>query len=215
MQDPTMRPAAVVPRGQHADASPALTPAVAADERTLGLGGMSRAGLVPAVLAVAGLCGGMALVLVFFRHYLDPDGGETLALVFGHVGLIVAGWMTVRLARRGDYPWLMLVAMVALPLFEPQHKPDTLFWRLFGAAWGLVLVAVAVYAFVRMVGRTDELERRVNQEALAFAFASSLVLAIAYSLFRELLPELQGVWVAAAMIATWLVGWNVAWRRYR
>ncbi|HVO10855.1 MAG TPA: hypothetical protein VMX54_08945 [Vicinamibacteria bacterium] len=191
------------------------TPAVVAPDRTLGVGGMSREGLVPAVLAVAGLCGGMALMLVFFRHYLDPSWSQKVALVSGHVGLVLAIWMTVRLARRGDYPWLMVVVAVALPLFEPQHKPDTLPWRMFGAAYGLVLVAVAVFAFVRMVARTDELERRVNQEALAVAFASSLVLAIAYSLFRELLPELQGVWVAAGMIATWLVGWNRAWRRYR
>ena len=215
MQDPTMQPAVAGSSGASRDASGAGSSAVVAQERTPAFGGMSREGIVPAVLAVAGLCAGMALMLAFFRHYLDPTSGQKVALVFGLVGLVLAGWMTVRLGRRGDYPWLMAVAAVALPLFEPQHKPDTLFWRLFGAAWGLVLVAIAVFAFVRMVSRTDELERRVNQEALAFAFGSTLVLAIAYSLFRELLPELQGVWVAAAMIATWLVGWNVAWRRYR
>ncbi len=183
--------------------------------RTPAFGGMSRDGLVPAVLAVAGLHGGVALLVFFGRHYHIPAWQFGAAYLTGALGLVLAVWVTARLARRGDYPWLMVVAALALPMFQPQSKPDSVFWRRFGAVYGLVLVAIAVYAFVRMVSRTDELERRVNQEALAFAFATSLVLAITYSLFRELLPELQGVWVAAGMIATWLVGWNLAWRRYR
>ncbi len=201
MQDPAMRAAAGAP-------------AVVANERTLGLGGMSREGLLPAVLAVTGLYGGLGLLVFYGRHYI-PWWRFFAAYLAGALCLVLSVWVTARLARRGDYPWLMFIATLALPLFQPQTKPDTIFWRLFGAAYGLVLVAIAVFALVRMISRTDELERRVNQEALAFAFASTVVLAIAYSLFRELLPELRGVWVAAGMIATWLVGWNVAWRRYR
>ena len=41
------------------------------------------------------------------------------------------------------------VGATAIPLYEPQAKPDALFWRLFSAGYGLVLVLVAVYAFVR------------------------------------------------------------------
>jgi hypothetical protein len=179
------------------------------------LGGMSRQGLAPAVLASAALVIGMALVTYFGRHYLDLRWQMRLLLLAGICLLVLAGWMATRLARRSDYPWLMFVAVVALPLFQPQNKPDGLSWRLLGAAYGFLLVVLTVYAFARMVGRSDELERRVNQEALAFAFGSSVVLAIAYSLLQDLLPPLQGVWVAAAMSATWLLGWNLAWRRYR
>lgn len=178
-------------------------------------GGMSQQGFAPAVLASAGLIVGRALVAFFGRHCHEPGWSFRAAYLFGFLGLVLAGWMATRLVRRGDYPWLMFVSVAALPLFEPQNKPDVLFWRLFGAGYGLVLVAVAVYAFVRMVARTDELERRVNQEALAFAFGSSIVLAIAYSLLQDLLPALQGLWVAAAMAVTWLIGWNLSWRRYR
>ena len=181
---------------------------------TLG-GGMSRAGLAPALIATGGLWAGLALVLRFGRNYLDPSWGNRAFFYAGALALALAGWMVGRLVRRADYPWLMFVAATAIPLYEPQAKPDTLFWRLFSAGYGLVLVLVAVYAFVRMVVRTDELERRINQEALAFAFAASLVLAMAHSLLQELLPPLSGLWVAAAMIATWLVGWNRAVRRYR
>lgn len=177
--------------------------------------GMSREGLLPAALATLGLWAGLALVLHVGRHYHDTSTANVALFCAGVLGLALAGWMVQRLVRRADYPWLMFLAAVAIPLYEPQNKPDTRFWSLFSAVYGLVLVLVAVYAFVRMIARTDELERRINQEALAFAFGVSLVLAMSHSLLRELLPPLTGLWVAAAMIAAWLVGWNLAVRRYR
>lgn len=176
--------------------------------------GMSKEGLVPAVAATAGLWLGQSLLLHFGRHYLDPS--MRVYALAGAVGLAVAAVAAVRLARRADYPWLMFVAASALPLYEAQNTTDRLPGvRVASALYGLALVVVALYAFVRMVARTDELERRINQEALAFAFSSSLVLVMAYSLLQELLPPLRGLWVATAMIATWLVGWNTAVRRYR
>jgi hypothetical protein len=178
-------------------------------------GGMSREGFVPAVAASAGLWAGVALLVSFGQRYHDPRWSVRALFVCGLLCLVVAGVMTTRLARRADYPWLMFVAALAIPLYQPFDKPDTLFWRTVGAVYGLLLVLAAVYAFVRMVARTDELERRVNQEALAFAFVLSLVLALAYALLQDLLPPLRGLWVAAAMIVAWLVGWNLAARRYR
>jgi hypothetical protein len=177
--------------------------------------GMSREGIVPAVVASLSLWAGLALALRYGNRYLDADGALLASLLGGSLLLVLAGVMIARLAGRRDYPWLMFVAAVAIPLYEPQAKPDTLFWRVFSGAYGLSLVLGAVYAFVRMVRRTDELERRVNQEALSFAFAASLVLVMAWSLLQDALPPLRGLWVASAMIAAWLVGWNAAVRRYR
>jgi hypothetical protein len=180
-----------------------------------GLGGMSRRGLVPALVASLSLWAGLALALRYGKRYVDADRELYASLLVGVLGLALAAWMVHRLVRRRDYPWLMFVAAVAIPLYEPQAKPDTLSWRLFSALYGLALVLVAVYAFVRMVRRTDELERRVNHEALSFAFAASLVIVMAWSLLQDVLPPLRGLWVASAMIAAWLVGWNAAVRRYR
>lgn len=182
---------------------------------TLGRLGMSRAGLAPALAGAAGLWLGLALLVHAGRHYHETGWQTRGAFLGGVLGLVLAGWATARLVRRADYPWLMFLAAVAVPLYAPNDKPDVLFWRLFGAVYGLLLVLVAVWAFVRMVARTDELERRINQEALAFAFGTSLVLAVAYALMQDVLPALRGLWVAAGMIATWLVGWNLAVRRYR
>jgi len=178
------------------------------------LGGMSKEGFAPAVVATAGLWLGQSLLLHFGRHYLDPGLG-----VYGLAGaasMAAAGAAAVRLVRRADYPWLMFVAAAALPLYQGQNTTDRLAWvRVGSALFALALVALAVWAFARMVRRTDELERRINQEALAFAFAVSLLLVVGWSLLQELLPPLRGLWVATAMIATWLLGWNSSVRRYR
>ena len=181
-----------------------------------GLRGMSRRGLVPALTAVVGLWGGLALVLRAGHLSLDPGREFAAAIGGGAFALALAGWMIHRLVRRRDYPWLIFVAAAALPLYRPQNTTDRLAWvRAASVFFALALVVVAVYAFVRMVRSTDELERRVNQEALSFAFAASLVLVMAWSLLQEVLPPLRGNWVATAMVATWLVGWNAAVRRYR
>ena len=174
--------------------------------------GMPRAGLLPALTGGALLWAGVLLVQHAGRHYLDASIRPVA--VAGFACLVIAGWAATRLVRRGDYPWLMFLAAVAFPLFEPQNKPDSLPWRLASGLWGLALVVLALYSFVRMLSRSDELERRIQQEALAFSFSSTLVLAVAWTVLQELLPPLRGVWVAAAMSLSWLVGWNLATRRY-
>jgi len=178
--------------------------------------GMSRKGLLPAAVAAGGLWVGMALVLHFGHHYLDPAGAPVGALAGGAAVLVAAGLMVGVLLRWRDYPWLMFVAATALPLYRAENTTDRLAWvRASSVLFALAVVVVAVSAFVRMVRRTDELERRVNQEALSFAFAVTLVLSVAWSLLQDALPPLRGLWVASAMIAAWLVGWNAAVRRYR
>jgi hypothetical protein len=175
--------------------------------------GMSREGLLPAAIGVLGLWSGLFLARSFGLRYMEPGRGRLL--LAGLACLVLAAVAVARLVRRADYPWLMLVAVAALPLFEPQNKPDTLLWRVFSGLYGLAIVSFAVWAFTRMVARTDELERRINHEALAFAFAASLVLVMAWSLLSDLLPPISGKWVATVMTAAWLVGWNAAVRRYR
>ena len=177
--------------------------------------GMSREGRVPGVLASLGLAVGWTLLIAAGRHYRDPGWVAPSMGLGGLLALGLSGAMVYQLVVRRDYPWVMFVAAIAIPLYQPHNKPDTLAWRLVGGGYGLLLVVAAVYAFVRMVQQTDELERRINHEALSFAFGVSLVLAMGYALFSDLLPPLDGLWVAAWMIVCWLVGWNVATRRYR
>jgi hypothetical protein len=183
-----------------------------ADDRPLGL---SRSGLLLAIAGGISLWVGRLLLQAFGRHHLDVAFQHWLVGAAGLGCLMLAGWAAARLFRVGDTPWLMFLAAVAFPLFQPQSKPDTLPWRLGSGLWGLLLVLLAVRAIARMLARGDELQRRINHEALAFAFAVTLVLVVAWSVLQELLPPLQGVWVASALSSTWLVGFGLAARRYQ
>lgn len=77
---------------------------------------------------------------------------------------------------------------------------------------------VALWAFIRGVGRADELERRIHLEALAVAFPLSLALLMVLGLL-ELATDLnranwsyRHLW--PFMVIFWLAGMALARRRY-
>ena len=81
-----------------------------------------------------------------------------------------------------------------------------------GAATAVLVVAIA-----RPMSRYDELQRRIQLEALALAFAGTAILGTAYGfLVNAGLPEIDwGGWIWPGMAGLWIVGLFVANRRYR
>jgi Kef-type K+ transport system membrane component KefB len=81
-----------------------------------------------------------------------------------------------------------------------------------GAASTALIVAIA-----RPIRQLDELQRRIQLEALAFAFAGTAILATAYGfLINAGLPEIDwGAWVWPGMTVLWAIGQVIAGRRYR
>ena len=77
--------------------------------------------------------------------------------------------------------------------------------------------AAIIVASVRGIGRLDELQQRIQLQALAIAFAGTGVLATAYGfLVSAGLPDIDwGAVVWPAMVALWVVGLIIANRRYR
>src|SRR5262245_11582934 len=81
-----------------------------------------------------------------------------------------------------------------------------------GAASALVIVTI-----MRGIRRLDELQQKIQLEALAFAFAGTGVLASGYGfLVNAGLPDIDwGTLVWPAMVGLWAVGVFMASRRYR
>ena len=80
----------------------------------------------------------------------------------------------------------------------------------------LVPSAFALRAYLRYLGRMDELGRRIQLEALAFAFGAAGMLTFAYGFLENAgFPKLSYVFVLPLMIALWGVGGAIATRRYR
>lgn len=106
---------------------------------------------------------------------------------------------------------LLLAAMVVLLGRAPEVP-----WRV-----ALVLVPVApllfvLRAFVRFLGQVDELQRRIQIDALAAAFGATALLTFSYG-FLELagLPRLSWFFVWPLMALLWAVALAVQTRRYQ
>ena len=90
-------------------------------------------------------------------------------------------------------PWKYMVAL--LPMFP--------------ALWFASL-------FARHMGEMDELQRRIQLEALAFGFSAAAVLTLGYGFLQHAgWPIPNWVWVWPLMGTCWLIGKFVAQRRYR
>lgn len=107
------------------------------------------------------------------------------------------------------------VLVVALTAIENFH--------LTGVARPLVGVTpvipaiFALLAFLRFLGRMDELQRRIQFEAFGFSFGATAILTFVYG-FLELsgsLPYVSVIWILPLMVALWGVGLAIASWRYR
>lgn len=80
-----------------------------------------------------------------------------------------------------------------------------------------VLPALGIpYAVLRYCQAMDELQRRIQLEALAFGFAASAVATFTYGFLQNAdPPDVSWVWVWPVMGVCWLVGQLIARRRYR
>lgn len=96
-----------------------------------------------------------------------------------------------------------------LPLRSPGRIALAL---LQGVATGVLIVTT-----MRPLRQYDELQRRIQQEAIGIAFVGTAVLATAYGfLVNAGLPDIDwGDWIWPGMVVLWVIGLFVANRRYR
>jgi O-antigen/teichoic acid export membrane protein len=105
---------------------------------------------------------------------------------------------------------LVLVATIMLVDAYPQAP-----WRWAAVLAPLVPVAFVVRAVVRSFGRMDELQRRIQIEALAFAFAGGSFLTLTVGFLQIVgLPSLSWLLVWPIFAVLWAIGGAWAQRRY-
>ncbi len=89
-------------------------------------------------------------------------------------------------------------------------------WRYPVALLPMIPAAFALVAVVRHLGRLDELQRRIQFEALAFAFGGTALLTFGYGFVENVgFPHLSWFWVWPLMAMLWGIGLVAANRRYR
>jgi hypothetical protein len=75
--------------------------------------------------------------------------------------------------------------------------------------------ALAIWAFMRMFRGLDELQRRIQLEAVAFSFLATCLITLTWAFQQNAgLPRFDVSWVAPLLILLWGVGVGIAKRRY-
>jgi hypothetical protein len=116
-----------------------------------------------------------------------------------------------------EFAAAMLAYFVVLPasIVVIQHHPHV-WWRFPVALAPVIPLLLLLRAIVRAFRRLDELQRRIQLDALAFAFAGSALLTFTYGLLENVgFPRLSYVYVWPVMGGLWGIGTFLAKRRYR
>lgn len=106
----------------------------------------------------------------------------------------------------------VIVVIVSIRLLGGLDQPA----KALVALTPLVPATFALVAYLRFLTRMDELGRRIQLEALAFAFGAAGMLTFAYGFLENAgFPTLSYVWVFPLMIFLWGIGGAIATNRYR
>lgn len=116
-----------------------------------------------------------------------------------------------------------MLAYVALILLFGTLVPKTesMAWRVLLALLPLLPIALVIRAIVRVIRDQDELERRIDLEAIAIAAMStgfgyfSLGLLLSAGVGWEIGPGVVAIWVMPCLFASFGVAKLLVARRYR
>ena len=163
-------------------------------------------------------------VRILVKAWSRAQGGmepPTSALLLGAAAILaaVAAFLFWRMIRRQDYWTLFLAGALGFVSFfrfdaEPLALGTVLETPL--VLLPLLPAAVTVWAFLRMVRQTDELERRINYQALALAFGVTFAASLLWSVLEDVgLPRVSSFWWWLLLAISWAVGLSIYSRRYR
>jgi hypothetical protein len=107
----------------------------------------------------------------------------------------------------------MLVLFGSIQLLQAHPQAA---WRVPVALAPVVPACFALLAFLRYLARVDELQRRIQLEAIGMSFAAVGLLTFAYGFLEGIgFPHIGLIWILPAMIALWGLGTAIASWRYR
>ncbi len=107
----------------------------------------------------------------------------------------------------------VVVLIISITLIN--ISPSTAWWRAPLALAPVIPAIFGIIAYMRFVGRMDELQRRIQFEGLAFGFGVAGILTFSYGFLENVgFPHINLLWVFPLMIALWSIGTGIAARRY-
>jgi hypothetical protein len=109
----------------------------------------------------------------------------------------------------------VIVLLASVLILRSFPDPEAL-WRIPVALLPVVPAIALIMAFVRHLRVMDELQRRIQLEALAIGFGGTAVLTFGYGFLQGVgFPLLNWTFVFPLMIGLWGIGVAIAGRRYQ
>jgi hypothetical protein len=97
-----------------------------------------------------------------------------------------------------------------------NHAPVVAPWRGAIALCPMIPAAALAWVVLRELRRMDELQRRIQLEAIGFSFAGTAILTFSYGFLEGLgYPRLSMFTVWPILAVLWIVGLVLARRRYQ
>ncbi|HEX8231650.1 MAG TPA: hypothetical protein VF826_20405 [Chloroflexia bacterium] len=109
----------------------------------------------------------------------------------------------------------VIVLLVSVLILRSYPDPDAA-WRIPVALLPMLPAIVLIMVFVRHLRGMDELQSRIQLEALAIGFGGTAVLTFGYGFLQGVgFPLLNWTFVFPLMIGLWGIGVAIAERRYQ
>ena len=166
------------------------------------------------ILLIYGAAIGIRILVKVWSRFENP-----LFLAGAMLAAAAAVFLFARMIRRRDYWPVFIAGAVAFASFFRFDKTPLAAGTALERPLVLLPIlpaAVATWAFFAMLRDADELERRINYQALALAFTITFGACLAYSLLEDLgLPRVSAIWWWFVLAISWVVGLAVYARRYQ
>jgi hypothetical protein len=125
--------------------------------------------------------------------------------------------LIARTYAREFYTAMIVYALLLLAsVFLIKHSSPSAWWHIPLALIPIIPIFFAVRAFLRFFRRIDELQRRIQLEALALSFGVTCIVTFSYGLLEYAgFPPLSWIWILPFMMMVWSIGACIASRRYQ
>ncbi|QBD74903.1 hypothetical protein EPA93_02405 [Ktedonosporobacter rubrisoli] len=111
---------------------------------------------------------------------------------------------------------IVYVIVMFISAIVVNISPSSAWWRIPLALTPIVPAIFAMFTFIRFIGHMDEMQRHIQLEGLAFAFASTGLLTFSYGFLENIgFPHLGWLYVFPLMMVLWSIGTDLASWRYR
>lgn len=119
-------------------------------------------------------------------------------------------------AREFHTAMIAYAVLLLAAVFLIKHGSPSAWWRIPLALTPMIPIFFAVRAFLRFFHRIDELQRRIQSEALALSFGVTCVVTFSYGLLEYAgFPPLSWIWIPPFMMMLWGMGVRIASRWYQ